>query len=339
MSARKINLAILGATGAVGREMLQIVHQLNLPYNNLVLLASPRSAGSYLEYSGKKFPVEEVSGDSFSDLDICLANAGSDVSKVWAPVARDKGVIFIDNSSAFRLDEDVPLVVPEVNADSLRDHHHIIGNPNCSTIQLVQVLSPLHKAFQLKRVIVNTYQAVSGAGKKGLQELENQLKAQAAGLPLVSSKFARQIAGNVIPQIDNFLANGYTGEEMKIMLETKKILAINDLAISATAARVPVEYGHSESVQIQFSQLVSAHDVRNVLADIEHLEIIDNPETNLYPTALDIIGNDNTLVGRIRQDMLGKDWISLWIVSNNLRKGAALNAVQIADYIIKNNLL
>ena len=339
MPSHKINLAILGATGAVGKEMLKVVHQLHLPYNKLVLLASSRSAGVNLEYSGKKFLVEAVSENSFSGIDICLASAGSEISKVWAPIARKKGVIFIDNSSAFRLDEDVPLVVPEVNAVSLHAHHQIIGNPNCSTIQLVQVLAPLHQAFQLKRVLVSTYQAVSGAGKKGLAELDNQIKAQVKGLPLVSSQFTHPIAGNVIPQIDTFQSNGYTGEEMKIILETRKILAASDLAITATAARVPVAYGHSEAVQLQFSQPVTAGEVRKILSDTTHLEIIDNPETNLYPTALDIIGNDNTLVGRIRQDMLGDDWISLWIVSNNLRKGAALNAVQIADYIIKNNLL
>jgi aspartate-semialdehyde dehydrogenase len=339
MPSHKINLAILGATGAVGREILKVVHQLQLPYDRLVLLASERSAGSYLEYSGKQFLVETVSENAFSDIDICLASAGSDVSKVWAPIARQKGVTFIDNSSAFRLDEDVPLVVPEVNAEVLHDHHRIIGNPNCSTIQLVQVLAPLHQAFQLKRVLVSTYQAVSGAGKKGLEELASQNEAQLKGLPLVASQFAHQIAGNVIPQIDTFRSNGYTGEEMKIMLETRKILNVSELAITATAARVPVAYGHSEAVQLQFSQPVTPSEVRKILSETIHLEIIDNPETNLYPTALDIIDNDNTLVGRIRQDMLGEDWISLWIVSNNLRKGAALNAVQIAEYMIRNNLL
>ncbi|MDP8209501.1 MAG: aspartate-semialdehyde dehydrogenase [Candidatus Stygibacter australis] len=339
MPENRINLAILGATGAVGREMLKIVHQLKIPYNTLRLLASSSSSGSYLEYEGKRFQVEEVSSKSFKDIDICLASAGSAISKIWAPIARENGVVFIDNSSAFRLDDDVPLVVPEVNALSLHNHQLIIGNPNCSTIQLVQVLHPLHVAFNLKRVIVSTYQAVSGAGKKGILELENQLKAQVEGIPLEILHFPYQIAGNVIPQIDVFNDNGYTGEEMKIIQETRKILSNPGLALTATAVRVPVVYGHSESVQIQFQKSVTPDQVREILNNTPNLQIMDNPGINLYPTALDSEDNDNTLVGRIRQDLLGDDWISLWIVSNNLRKGAALNAVQIADYMIKNKLL
>ena len=339
MPVSKINLAILGATGAVGREMLKIVHQLKLPYNELKLLASSSSAGTIIEYEGKTFQVEEVRPDSFEDIDICLASAGSAVSKIWAPLARTKGVVFIDNSSAFRLDDDVPLVVPEVNPQSLHNHRQIIGNPNCSTIQLVQVLHPLDEVFILKRVIVSTYQAVSGAGKKGIEELENQLKAQIDGNPLVIKHFPYQIAGNVIPQIDVFRDNGYTGEEMKIIMETRKILSKKDFAITATAVRVPVVYGHSESVQLQFAQPVNPSQIREGLKNTQNLQIIDDTDANLYPTAIDSETNDNTLVGRIRQDLLGDDWISLWIVSNNLRKGAALNAVQIADYLIKNNLL
>jgi len=339
MPENRISLAILGATGAVGREMLKIVHQLKIPYNTLRLLASSSSAGSYLEYEGKRFQVEEVNSKCFADIDICLASAGSAISKIWAPVAQKNGVVFIDNSSAFRLDDDVPLVVPEVNPLSLHNHQQIVGNPNCSTIQLVQVLHPLHEAFTLKRIIVNTYQAVSGAGKKGILELENQLKAQIEDLPLEIRHFPYQIAGNVIPQIDVFKDNGYTGEEMKIIQETRKILSISDLPITATAVRVPVVYGHSESVQIQFQKSVTPDQVREILNNTPNIQIMDNPEISLYPTALDLEDNDNTLVGRIRQDLLGDDWISLWIVSNNLRKGAALNAIQIADYMIKNKLL
>ncbi|MDP8221333.1 MAG: aspartate-semialdehyde dehydrogenase [Candidatus Stygibacter frigidus] len=339
MPEHKYNLAILGATGAVGREMLKIVHQLKLPYNELRLLASSSSAGSILKYDDKRFKVEEVSPESFKNIDICLASAGSAISKIWAPLARKMGVVFIDNSSAFRLDDDVPLVVPEVNPQSLHNHHQIIGNPNCSTIQLVQVLHPLHAAFTLKRVIVNTYQSVSGAGKKGIEELENQLKAQIEGLPLEIRHFPYQIAGNVIPQIDVFNENGYTGEEMKIIQETRKILSFPDLAITATAVRVPVVYGHSESVQLQFQKPVSPDQVRKILNNTPNLQIMDDPNSNLYPTSLNSESNDNTLVGRVRQDLLGDDWISLWVVSNNLRKGAALNAVQIADYMIKNHLI
>ncbi len=339
MPIRKYNLAILGASGAVGREMLKIVHELDFPYNKISLLASSRSAGSVLEYKNRKFKVEEVSEQSFSDIDICLASAGSFVSKRWAPVAVEKGVFFIDNSSAFRLEPDVPLVVPEVNPEQLHNKRKIIGNPNCSTIQLVQVLSPLHKAFILNKVIVSTYQAVSGAGKKGIKELESQILSNINGSPPLISHFPRQISGNIIPQIDVFMDNGYTWEEMKIILETKKILQDNDIKITATAARVPVIYGHSESVQLEFSQPVTPAQIKDILSHERNLQIMDDHTHNQYPTALDIIDNDNTLVGRIRQDLLGQNWISLWIVSNNLRKGAALNAVQIAAYLIKNNLL
>ncbi len=338
MPTRKYNLAILGASGAVGKEMLKIVHELDFPYNNISLLASSHSAGTILEYQGKRFTVEEVTEHSFADIDICLASAGSTVSRKWAHIAEKKGVTFIDNSSAFRLEPDVPLVVPEVNPDQLHYRRRIIGNPNCSTIQLVQVLFPLHRAFMLKKVIVSTYQAVSGAGKKGIEELENQILARINGSPPLISHFPRQIAGNIIPQIDVFMDNGYTWEEMKIILETKKILQDN-IKITATAARVPVIYGHSEAVQLEFSQPVTPEQIRNILDQVINLQIIDDPAHDQYPTALDIIDNDNTLVGRVRQDLLGKNWISLWIVSNNLRKGAALNAVQIAIYLIKNNLL
>jgi aspartate-semialdehyde dehydrogenase len=336
---RKINLAILGATGAVGREMLKIIHELELPYNELRLLASNRSAGIKLECSGRKFIVEEVKESSFFGIDICLASAGSEVSKRWAAIAGENNVTFIDNSSAFRLDDNVPLVVPEVNSAKLYHHKKLIGNPNCSTIQLVHVLSALHLAFGLQKVIVSTYQSVSGAGYKGIDELNEQNKSLAEGsLPIVKH-FSQQIAGNIIPQIDTFLPNGYTGEEMKIVLETRKILEAENLKITATAARVPVLYGHSEAVVLEFSHNITPQIVREVLSEVPNITVIDNTDQSLYPTSLDIIDNDNTLVGRIRQDLLGENWISLWIVSNNLRKGAALNAVQIAEYLIRKDLL
>ncbi|MCF7919684.1 MAG: aspartate-semialdehyde dehydrogenase [Candidatus Cloacimonetes bacterium] len=336
MSRRKPVIALLGATGAVGREMLKIIHEQNIEYDTLKLLASKRSAGSIITCQSHKFPVEEVSEESFSGIDICLASAGSEASKYWIPLAVKKGVTVIDNCSYWRLKDDVPLVVPEVNPEELHRHHKIIGNPNCSTIQLVQVLAPLHKRFGLKRVIVSTYQSVSGAGNKGIMSLQ----AETAAFPKKASGcFSRRIAYNVIPQIGDYEANGFTTEEMKLLHETRKILKDNSLLITGTAVRVPVFYGHSESVLLQFQSKVSPAEVRQELTDTQNLQIMDNNHLNLFPTPQDCESNDNTLVGRVRQDIMGEDWINLWIVSNNLRKGAALNAVQIAVYLIDKDII
>ena len=333
---KKPRIALLGATGAVGREMLKIIHEMKIDYEVLRLFATKNSAGLQMNCAGNTFTVEETSESSFEDIDICLASAGSAASKHWIPIAVTKGVTVIDNCSYWRMMEHVPLVVPEVNAMDLHKHNKIIGNPNCSTIQLVQVLSPLHKKFGLRKVIVSTYQSVSGAGNKGI----TALKEETAAYPEeIAGSFSKPIAFNVIPQIGDIEENGFTSEEMKLLNETRKILKDDDLLVTSTAVRVPVFWGHSESVLLQFKGAVTPAEIRRELNDTHNLQVIDDQSLKLFPTPRDCENNDNTLIGRIRQDLLGKDWINLWIVSNNLRKGAALNAVQIAKYMIDKELI
>jgi aspartate-semialdehyde dehydrogenase len=333
---KKPRIALLGATGAVGREMLKIIHEMKIEYSVLKLFATKHSDGLQMNCAGHAFTVEETSESSFKDIDICLASAGSAASKHWIPIAVAKGVTVIDNCSYWRMMEHVPLVVPEVNAMDLHKHNKIIGNPNCSTIQLVQVLSPLHKKFGLRKVIVSTYQSVSGAGNKGITALKEEISAYPEK---VTGCFSRSIAYNVIPQIGDFEENGFTTEEMKLLHETRKILKDNDILITGTAVRVPVFWGHSESVLLQFKNAVTPAEIRSELVNTNNLQVIDDQSLKLFPTPRDCENNDNTLIGRIRQDLLGDEWINLWIVSNNLRKGAALNAVQIAKYMIDKQLI
>lgn len=330
MKKNKRNFAILGATGAVGREIFKIIHEKKIEYSQLKLYATSRSAGEIFKHEGRQFIVEDVKTADFHADDLILASAGSNASKTWIPKAIDAGCCVIDNCSYWRMQKEVPLIVPEVNLHILDGTQKLIANPNCSTIQLVQVISPLHKAFGLKRVIISTYQAVSGAGYGAIASLKDEtLK-----YPEKTENFFKvPIAFNVIPEIGEYESNGFTTEEMKLVFESRKILESPELQITATAVRVPVFTGHSESVLLQFDKEVKLEEVNKIVSSSKNVEIFENADSP-FPTSYDIIENDNTLVGRIREDNLGKDWINMWIVSNNLRKGAALNAVQIAEFLI-----
>ncbi len=342
MSTNSVNVAIVGATGVVGREMLEILEERNFPYSNLRLLASSRSAGQVVETQNGEYVIEELNEDSFKEVDIALFSAGGSVSEKFAPIARDAGCIVIDNSSFFRMHEEIPLIVPEVNSRVLREYIQnlsegqgaIIANPNCSTVQLAVVLNPLQKKVGLKRVVVSTYQSVSGAGKEGLDELWDQTLAIFNQSDIKVNKFSKQIAFNVIPHCDVFLDNGYTKEEIKVILETRKILEVPDLKITATAVRVPVFSCHSEAVNIEFNSPLNADDCRTLLQSSPGIIVLDNPSQGEYPHALDLSGTDATYVGRIREDESVENGLNLWIVADNLRKGAALNAVQIAEIVL-----
>ncbi|HMO19072.1 MAG TPA: aspartate-semialdehyde dehydrogenase [Oligoflexia bacterium] len=342
MDQREVSVAVVGATGVVGREMLEVLEERQFPYSQLKVLASSRSVGESVDFADKECIVEELSADSFDNVDIALFSAGAKVSETFGPVARDKGVIVIDNSSYFRMHDDVPLVVPEVNNRVLREHLQglsprqgtIIANPNCSTIQLAVVLSPLDRKFGLKRVVVSTYQSVSGAGKQGMDELWDQSLALFNQEEIKIEKFSKQIAFNVLPHCDLFLENGYTKEEMKVILESRKILKKKDLKITATSVRVPVFSCHSESVNIEFENPCSAENVRSVLRESQGIVVLDDPTRGEYPNAAELAGTDATYVGRIREDDSVASGVNLWIVADNLRKGAALNAVQIAEIVL-----
>lgn len=332
---KKYNVAVVGATGAVGEQMCRVLESRDFPVDKLRLLASERSAGLALPFKNENIPVELLGDKSFDGIDFALFSAGSAVSKEYAPKAAAAGAIAIDNSSAFRMEPEVPLVVPEVNPEDAAAHHGIIANPNCSTIQMVVVLKPLHDRYKIKRVVVSTYQAVSGTGKTAIAELLGQSRAILAGRPVKSEVYPHQIAFNILPHIDVFGSDGYTKEEVKMISETRKIMHLPKLAITATAARVPVMTGHSESVNVEFEETVSADDARKRLAEAPGIEVADDPSANLYPMPIGAAGKDATFVGRIRLDTSVASGLNLWIVSDNLRKGAALNAVQIAELLIK----
>lgn len=333
-----INVAILGASGAVGQEFISILEQRQFPLGELRLLASERSAGRKFPFRGRLLEVQAVTPESFEGVQIGLFSAGGSISAKWAPIAASKGCIVIDNTSHFRMNEQVPLVVPEVNSDLLKDKPPIgvIANPNCSTIQMVQVLDPLHKAYGIKRVIVSTYQSVSGKGTKAMEELTEQTEAIIHGETVVTNEFPHQIAFNVLPQIDSFTENGYTKEELKMVNETRKIMRAPNVQLSATCVRVPVYRGHSESVNIEFEKQVNVAEVREILARTRNVIVVDDPENNHYPVPVYSEGRDETFVGRIRKDISNPSGtgLDLWIVSDNLRKGAALNAVQIAEELL-----
>jgi aspartate-semialdehyde dehydrogenase len=328
-------VAIVGATGMVGQEMKKVLEQVDFPLKDLKLLASERSRGRSFDFRGKTIDVEVLDERSFIDVDIALFSAGASISKKFAPVAAAAGAVVIDNSSAFRMDPEVPLVVPEVNAGEAQKHKGIIANPNCSTIQLVVVLYPLHKEFTILRVVVSTYQSVSGTGKEAVEELRQQIRDIEEGRKVSVDVYAHQIAYNVLPHIDVFLDNDYTKEEMKVVDETRKIMGEPDLPVTATAVRVPVFVGHSESVNVQFAGPVEPREAREVLARAPGVEVIDDPAKNLYPLAIDCEGKDPCYVGRIRKDHSAENALNMWIVSDNLRKGAALNAVQIAGLLLE----
>lgn len=340
MKGKAMRVAILGATGQVGREFLKVLETRDeFPIEELRLLSSPRSAGSEIEFRGKKIKVIEVNEKAFEGIDIVLASAGGSVSKQWAPVAVQAGCVFIDNSSAFRMDKDVPLIVPEVNGHALKHHKGLVANPNCSTAQLVVVLKIIHDLAGLKRVIVSTYQSVSGAGKEGMDELEKQTKALVKDEAYSPKKFPKQISFNLIPHIDSFADDGYTKEELKVVNETRKILELPELPVTCTAVRVPVLIGHSESVLVDLERKVSPAQVRESLANSPIVEVWDQPEEGVYPTPLDCAGEDPVYVGRIRRDTSSENGMNLWVVADNLRIGAALNAVRIAEYMVANDLV
>ncbi len=337
--SKKPNIAILGATGVVGREILKIIDELKVQYNEIKFLSSARSAGTKLEFQGKTYTVEEAKPESFDGINIVLASAGATTSKNLAPEIVKRGGVLIDNSSAFRMDKEVPLVIAGVNDEDLKKHKGIIANPNCSTSQLMLVLKPLHEKAKIKRLIVSTYQAVSGAGLAAINELTDDTKARLENRSFENKAFKKPISFNVIPQIDVFTENGYTKEEMKVVSETKKILHLpNDLPITCTAARVPVYNGHSEAVDIEFEKPLTPDDARKILSNSFGLKVIDTPENFEYPTTRDASGVDPVFVGRIRKNLAFTNGLSLWCVADNLRIGAALNTVRLCKKVIEMDL-
>lgn len=342
---KKYNVAILGATGAVGTEFLKLIEERNFPYAELRLLASKRSAGKQIEFMGKTYTVQEATKDSFAGIDIALF-AGGSVSKEFAPYAVEAGAVVIDNSSAFRMDPEVPLVVPEVNPQAILKHKGIIANPNCSTIIMVMALKPLYDMAKIKRIVVSTYQAVSGAGKEGIDELTNQVKDFADGKEMVanilpSASLAKHypIAFNLIPQIDVFMDNLYTKEEMKMVNETRKIFDDYDMRITATTVRVPVYRSHSESINVEFENDLNLEEMQRALAAFPGVQVIDNPQEQRYPMPLYTSEKDDVYVGRLRRDESNEKTFNMWVVGDQIRKGAALNTLQIAETMIKNNWL
>ncbi|MDR1696353.1 MAG: aspartate-semialdehyde dehydrogenase [Endomicrobium sp.] len=338
---KKYRIAVAGATGAVGREMIKMLENRNFPVESVKFLASERSAGSKLTFNGKEYTVELLTKDGGKDTDIALFSAGGSVSKEFAPHFAADGCFVIDNSSAWRMEKEVPLVVPEVNPGDLKKDKKIIANPNCSTIQMAAALKPLHDFAKVKRVIVSTYQAVSGAGQKGITELAEQSKAWAKGEEIpAASKFQYRIAFNLIPQIDVFDEYDYTKEELKMTNETKKIMGDDSIMVSATCVRVPVFRSHSESVWIETEKPLSPEKAKELLSKAEGIEVIDDAANKKYPMPLDAEGKQVTYVGRIRKDISNAgNGLTFWVVSDNLLKGAALNAVQIAETLIKNEIV
>lgn len=331
----KYIVAVVGATGAVGNEMIATLEQRNFPVEKLRLFASERSEGKNLEFQETEIPVENLNESSFKGIDIALFSAGAERSKIWAPIAAKSGCVVVDNSSQWRMDPEVPLIVPEVNSHDLKWHKGIIANPNCSTIQMVVVLKPIHDAAKIKRVVVTTFQSVSGTGKKAMDELLQQTTDILNFKEAKCNIYPHQIAFNVLPHIDKFLENGYTKEEMKMVNETRKIMGDNSIRLTATAVRVPVFRCHSESLNIETEKKITPNEVRAVLSKAPGIVVFDAPEKNIYPLPVDIAGKDETYVGRIRADESIDNGINMWIVADNLRKGAALNAVQIAERLIE----
>jgi aspartate-semialdehyde dehydrogenase len=330
------SVAVAGATGVVGRQMLRVLEERDFPVKSLTPLASERSKGKSVEFRGETIPVQVLGDDSFKGIDVALFSAGGGTSKRFAPSAVKDGCVVVDNSSAWRMDPTVPLVVPEVNAHAIGSHNGIIANPNCSTIQMVVVLQPLHEAATIERVVVSTYQAVSGAGKEALDELTAQTKAVLEGREPVCEIFPYPIAFNCLPQIpqsDAFTDNGYTSEEMKMVDETKKIMGDDSIRVTATTVRVPVHTGHSESVNVQTKDKLTAARARELLSRAPGVVVQDDPGAQLYPLAITAAGKGDTFVGRIREDISHPSALDMWIVSDNLLKGAALNAVQIAELL------
>ncbi len=328
-------VAVVGATGAVGRRMLSTLEERNFPVASLTALASARSAGQTLLYQGRSIEVRQLNENSFKGIDIALFSAGGAVSRQYAPIAVESGCVVIDNSSAWRMEKGVPLIVPEVNPDALGDKPEIIANPNCSTVQMVVALKPIHDRYRIRRVVVSTYQSVSGSGQKAIKELEQQSRAVLDGKPIEKKVYPHQIAFNCLPHIDVFLDNGYSKEEMKMVNETRKILGDESIEISPTTVRVPVFYSHSEAVYVETEQPMTAEEIKKLLSEFPGVRVVDAPGKNEYPLAVEAAGKGEVVVGRIRKDLARENAINFWVVSDNLLKGAALNAVQIAELLIK----
>lgn len=338
---KSYHVAILGATGAVGREFVTVLGERDFPVGKLTLLASPRSEGATLEFDGEDLAVRAVAPELFEGVDIALFSPGAAASREWAPIAARAGAVVIDNSSAFRMEPDVPLIVPEVNPDdaSMARRRNLVANPNCSTIQLVVVLKPLHDAARIQRVVVSTYQSVSGKGQQGVLELEKQVADLMNARETETSAFPFRIAFNVIPQIDAFTDNGYTREEMKMVEETRKILGEPTLQVSATTVRVPVFFGHSEAVNLTFEKKLGAAEARELLRKAPGVKVLDDPAQGVYPMPMLAVGDSFTHVGRIRDDISQERGLDLFICADNLRKGAALNAVQIAELLVERGIV
>jgi len=336
---KKINVAVVGATGLVGTAMMRVLEERDFPVDTMRAFATSRSAGSIVSFKGRDITVEDIESSSFKGVHCALFSGGEIASSVYAPKAVKDGAVVIDNSASFRMDRDVPLVVPEVNGQAVAGHKGIIANPNCSTIQMVLVLKPIYDAAGIVRVIVTTFQAVSGTGKAAVEELEAQMKAILDGKPFQTSVYPHQIAFNVLPQIGDFESDGYSKEEKKMILETQKIMGDETLRISATTVRVPVKVGHSESINIETKEKITASKVREILRKAPGVIVVDEPCKSRYPLPIDAAGHDEVLVGRIRDDLSCEKGIELWIAADNLRKGAATNAVQIAETLLEKGLL
>ena len=338
--SRLFNVAVAGATGAVGNQMITCLDERDFPVKEITFLASSRSAGKKLKFRGDQVVVQEMTEDSFEGIDIALFSAGGSTSERFAPFAARAGCVVIDNSSAWRMDPDVPLIVPEVNPHAIARYTNkgIIANPNCSTIQMVVPLAPIHRKAGIKRIVVSTYQAVSGTGKKAIDELFNQTRAMINFLDYKTEVYPHRIAFNCLPHIDVFLDNGYTKEEMKMVHETRKILEDDTIGVTATTVRVPVFFGHSESVNIETHKKMTPAEVKELMEKSPGIKLVDDPSENVYPLAINAAGIDDTLVGRIREDESIENGINMWIAADNIRKGAATNAVQIAELLAKDYL-
>ena len=339
MGQKSYQVAVVGATGAVGNMMIRVLEERSFPVERLKLLASYRSLGKSLSFRGETISVQELREDSFGDVQIALFSAGGSVSRKFAPIAASAGCIVIDNSSAFRMDPSIPLIVPEVNPDAIGPRPGIIANPNCSTIQMVVALKPIHDAVGISRIVVTTFQAVSGTGKRAIEELHRQVRDLADGREPAAEVYPRRIAFNCFPHIGAFLDNGFTEEEMKMVNETRKIFDDPAIRVCATTVRVPVNYGHSESVNIETKSSISVERVRELLSAAPGVRVMDDPAGLCYPVALDAEGIDDTLVGRIRVDESVPNGLAMWVVADNIRKGAATNAVQIAEILVERGII
>lgn len=339
--AKQYNVAVVGATGMVGQKMIEVLPERKFPFKGLKLLASSRSADTRLKVGSQVYTVEEVKPQSFDGVDFAFFSAGEEIARSFGPEAARRGAVVIDNSNAFRMDEGVPLIIPEVNPDAVFNHTGIIANPNCSTIQMVIVLKPLHEAASLKRVVASTYQAVSGAGKEAVEELQDQSRACLDGKPVKAERIPHkdalrsyQIAFNLVPQIDVFVEDGYCKEEMKMLRETRKIMGLSDLLLTATAVRAPVINCHSIALNLELNSALSVTEARSLLEKSPGVLVLDNPDKLEYPTPLEADGKDAVYVGRIRPDHSVTHGLNLWVVSDNIRKGAATNAIQIAELLL-----